>query len=146
MHMRRIETLLLRLPCWIRQRCFSNLGRHKITSYLCDLDKIHPDRYKLVIFVNCYHVTTAEREQIARLLKRDGRTLAWCYAPGLFNQSTRSEEAMHQLTGIKIVAMQKESETPRELVTSNAQNTLAKAIADVVEAVNRPHKQWPDCN
>jgi len=68
-----------------------------------DLPLLDTRAYKLVIFLNCFHLTNAQRELIGRKLLGRNRTVLWCYAPGLFNGAHRSAGAMEQLTGIHLV-------------------------------------------
>ena len=71
-----------------------------------------PD-YRMYIFVNCFHLGDAEREQIARVVKCNGKTAVWVYAPGLLNPDARQRmdlANMADLTGITFAA----EEGPRE--------------------------------
>ena len=52
-----------------------------------DLDLLDTKRYKLVIFLNAYHLSNAQRRLIRRKLLSRDRTILWCYAPGYFNGS-----------------------------------------------------------
>ena len=70
--------------------------------YLDDLASVDLDRYKLVVFLNTYHMDDATRALVDARLKRGGRTLVWCYAPGYFTGSEASDEAMSRLTGITL--------------------------------------------
>ncbi|MGI9457631.1 MAG: hypothetical protein ACR2NU_13790, partial [Aeoliella sp.] len=91
------------------QKQFVKLGAPQDHVLLCDLDRVDACRYKLVIFLNCFNVTDMQRAVIDKKLKRDGRTLVWCYAPGLFNGPQSYASQMHTLTGMKI----EPSENPR---------------------------------
>ena len=42
---------------------------------------------KLYLFLNALRVTTAERQAIREKLQRPGKTLAWLYAPGMFDET-----------------------------------------------------------
>ncbi len=55
-----------------------------------DLSTVDMDRYKLVIFLNCFHLTDRQRNLIRRRVLNSNRTILWCYAPGLFNGYQRS--------------------------------------------------------
>jgi hypothetical protein len=61
------------------------------------------DQYKLVIFLNCYHLTNAQRQLIENKVKSGGKTAMWIYAAGLFNGNHESYKDMQLLTGMKIV-------------------------------------------
>jgi ATP-dependent Clp protease adapter protein ClpS len=67
-----------------------------------DLDTL-PD-YKVYIFLNCFHLDNAERERIARQVKRDGKTAVWVYASGLCNPDSETVldvTHMSDLTGFQ---------------------------------------------
>lgn len=69
---------------------------------LADLHLVDTEPYKLVVFLNCYHMTDAQRRTVADKLMRDGKHLLWCYAPGLFKGNAASSAWMEELTGMKI--------------------------------------------
>jgi beta-galactosidase len=48
-------------------------------------------------------MSQASRDLVDRKVKGAGRTVVWCYAPGLFNGISESADAMRKLTGINIV-------------------------------------------
>ena len=56
-------------------------------------DILAPDakHYKLYLMINCFNLNDRQRQLIDGRLRRDGATLVWMYAPGLFN-SDRSPE------------------------------------------------------
>jgi hypothetical protein len=72
-----------------------------------DHELLDTRRHKLVIFLNCFHLTDAQRELIRRRVLNQNRTVLWCYAPGLFNGARMSVEAMRDLTGIRLVPSNK---------------------------------------
>ena len=72
-----------------------------------DLALVDVGRYRLIIFLNCFHLSDAQRDLIRKTALNRKRTVLWCYAPGLFNQATTSIEAMRELTGLRIVRAEK---------------------------------------
>lgn len=66
-----------------------------------DLTLVDPNRYRLVVFLNTFHLTGTQRAAARRFMD-DGRTLLWCYAPGYAEGNRLSAEAMAQLTGMDI--------------------------------------------
>ena len=70
---------------------------------LDDLEHLDTSRYKLVIFLNCFQATTAQRRMIAGKLKRDGRHLLWCCAAGWFSENDASVDLCRDLTGFALV-------------------------------------------
>ena len=81
------------------------------TPYDCvlmgDLALLDTRRYKLVIVLNCFHMTDAQRDLIRRKILNRGRTVLWCHAPGLFNGAKTSVEAMRDLTDMNLVRAEK---------------------------------------
>lgn len=69
---------------------------------LSDLDKVDPDKYKLVIFLNCYNIDDSQRRTINSSFKRNNKTLLWCYAPGYFNGNVSSVDAMNKLVSFNL--------------------------------------------
>ncbi len=67
-----------------------------------DLALADMKRYKLVLFLNCFHLTDPQRDLIRRRVLNRDRIVLWCYAPGLFNGANASVEAMRELTGIRL--------------------------------------------
>lgn len=63
--------------------------------------------YKLILFLNCFHLTDTQRDLIRRKALNRNRTVLWCYAPGLFNGTTASVEAMRELTGLRLARAEK---------------------------------------
>lgn len=81
----------------------AKLGAPHDSILLDDLALADLHRYKLVIFLNCLHLSDAQRGLIRKRVLNRNRTVLWCYAPGLFNGPRASVEAMRELTGIGIV-------------------------------------------
>jgi len=98
----------------------AKLGAPHDSILVDDLALVDIKRYRFVIFLNCFHLSEAQRRLIRkRVLKRE-RTVLWCYAPGLFNGNTRSVEAMRALTGIQL-ALSVEPDPVRLRVRLNEQ-------------------------
>ena len=68
-----------------------------------DLHRVDMANYRLVIFLNCFHLSDDARQRIRERVLCANRTVLWAYAPGYFNGANRSLEAMQKLTGIRIV-------------------------------------------
>jgi hypothetical protein len=64
--------------------------------------------YKLILFANSFHLSPEDRQLIEKHLKKEGRTLAFFFAPGYQgNQGGKSElsvAGIEQVTGMKGVA------------------------------------------
>lgn len=68
--------------------------------------------YRLLVFLDTFYLTDAEREGIGRKAARGGRTLLFVYASGLITDDGFSVEAMRNLTGITI-ALRPEAAPPK---------------------------------
>ena len=69
-------------------------------QYLLDdvvAGKVHA---KLYVFLNAWSLTTTERQQLREATRRS--VCVWCYAPGYFDGSHTSLEAMQELTGFHV--------------------------------------------
>jgi len=63
-----------------------------------------PDAIKLYIFLNPLRVTTQERQSIREKLQKPGKTLAWLYAPGLFDERGDSQTEVSEIVGMPLKA------------------------------------------
>ena len=96
----------LSIPLVFQQRV-ANLNRfgapHDV--YLLDdlLEGGLPE-YKLYILLNPYHLNNRRREALKRILRRDGKTALWLYAPGYINSDVPDQplhtDHMTDLTGL----------------------------------------------
>ena len=82
---------------------FAKLGAPHDSILVDDLALLDARPYKLVIFLNCFHLTDIQRNLIRRTVLHRNRTVLWCYAPGYFNGPRCSAEAMQELTGIRLM-------------------------------------------
>ncbi len=94
---------LLRESLLTPQNQLIRIGAPVDQILLDDLALLDTDRYKLVIFLNCFQVTTAQRRRIERKLKRDGKHLLWCSAAGWFSETGGSMAGCEELTGFELV-------------------------------------------
>ena len=73
------------------------------TWYLDDLlSSGKTGQYKMICFLNAYQLSDNERKQIEKLLKKDQKTLIFCYASGYVTRNGNSVAAMKKLTGFDI--------------------------------------------
>ena len=98
------------LPLIWRQRVASlnRFGAPHDVYYLEDLLEGNLPPYKLYVFLNAFHLNNQRRAALKKMLRRDGRTALWLYAPGLLNRDTQGgegdpdySEQMTDLTGLK---------------------------------------------
>jgi len=57
---------------------------------------------KLYLFVNALRLTTDERTAIRERLQKSGKTLAWLYAPGVFDENGPSTEDVGEVVGLAL--------------------------------------------
>lgn len=96
------RSAMLRETLQATQNEFTRIGAPVDHVLLSDLPRIAAARYKLLIFLNCYHIDDAQRQSIRQQRMHEGRHLVWCGAPGYFDGSRRSPDFMRSLTGIAI--------------------------------------------
>jgi hypothetical protein len=80
----------------------TKIGAPQDSILVDDLSLLDTKPYKLVIFLNCFHLNDAQRHLIRHKILNQGRTVLWCYAPGLFNGPNMSVDAMRELTGMNL--------------------------------------------
>ncbi len=94
------------LPLIWQQRVV-NLNRFGAPHDLYLLDDLLEDRlppYKLYVFLNPFHLNDHRRAALKRVLRQQGRTALWIYAPGYLNADAPdpvSIENMTDLTGFR---------------------------------------------
>jgi hypothetical protein len=66
-----------------------------------DLAREDAPHFKLYIMANLFYLSDEERTLIDRVVKRDGATVLWIYAPGYIDDHSTSLTNMQTLTGIK---------------------------------------------
>ncbi len=57
---------------------------------------------KLYLFLNALRITTEERAAIREKLQKPGKTLAWLYAPGVFDENGPSSEEAGEVVGMSL--------------------------------------------
>jgi len=77
-------------------RCGAPFGYYTVD----DLADLPPQR--LYIFANAWAPTDEQRSLIERVVKRNGATALWLYAPGLVREGRLDEASMLDLTGIRL--------------------------------------------
>ncbi|MDW8073749.1 MAG: beta-galactosidase [Nitrososphaerota archaeon] len=75
----------------------------RIDIYLHDAlaDPKMPE-YKLYIFLDTFYLTKEERRVIRERVQRSGKTVVWMLCPGFLSEDGFLNEAMEELTGMKI--------------------------------------------
>ncbi len=109
------------------------LGAPVDHALLSDLGRLDTDRYKLIVFLNCYHIDAATRATISRQLKHGGKHLLWCYAPGYFGDfdAEASAASVHELTGLRIRPGDDPAAIAPRIEFASASSPLAKKMREV---------------
>ena len=79
----------------------SRVGAPFETLLLSDLARPDLPRYRLYIMANTFYLSRSERDLIDQVVKRDGATVLWVYAPGFLDDTSASVDHMEALTGIR---------------------------------------------
>ena len=87
-------------------------------------DPALPD-YKLYIFLNAFKIDEEQRRSIEAVVRREGRTAVWVYAPGYVTETGFDEESMAALTGIAIRA--RDEDAPCELTITAPDHVIVAA-------------------
>jgi hypothetical protein len=64
-----------------------------------DLEQMDLSRYKLLIFPGIFEITASRMDILKKHVLKDGRTILFCYAPGISNGSDIRESRVQELTG-----------------------------------------------
>ncbi len=83
-----------------------------------------PD-YKLYIFLNAFHVDESLRNAIREKACREGKTVAWIYAPGYVREQGFDTEGISDLTGIRVQAM--DGSVPAEMTLTAEKHAITQA-------------------
>ncbi|MCD6521002.1 MAG: hypothetical protein J7M05_13870 [Anaerolineae bacterium] len=99
----------LDIPIW-RNRAWgiARLGAPVDCLLLDDLLTGRARDYKLYIFLNVFALSAAEREELKRLLRRDGKVALWVYAPGFVGEDGLSMEYCSDLVGIHLQMIERQ--------------------------------------
>ncbi len=70
---------------------------------LSDLPSLNVDRYKLIIFLNAWELSSSQRKMIDDKIKNRQRTVLWNYASGYFKEGVASVQNASEVIGINLV-------------------------------------------
>ena len=89
-------------PLVFRQRHwgFSRIGAPHDLYLLDDLDQL-PKSYRCYLFLNAFHISTAQRQIIRERICRDNALVVWMYMNGAIDRDL-SPENMSALTGMRV--------------------------------------------
>jgi hypothetical protein len=118
----------------------AKLGAPHDSILVNDLELLDVARYRLVILLNCFHLTDVQRRQIRQVLCRENRMLLWCYAPGLFQDSVASGESMADLTGLRLAIAPDETPVRLQITLQGGSHpAVDELIAGGTSTVGSPH-------
>jgi Beta-galactosidase len=116
------EPLLNALLTAQKQWQFGFIGAPWDAHLLSDMGNPKLHDYKLYIFLNTFHVTPQQREQIHQRLRRNGATALWVYAAGYITDRV-STENIDALTGIHVQETDSAGELHVDVPPSNSPYT-----------------------
>lgn len=82
-------------------RALHRLGAPVDYLYQFDLQQEDADRFKLLLVVNHFAMSTDEVDRYRQMLKGSGMTVVWMYAPGYIDKKAVSLDNMSRLTGFE---------------------------------------------
>ncbi len=93
-------------------------------------DYLAGDRpYKLVIFLNLFSPSAAERAAIKAKVRAPGVTAVWSFAPGLVTENGFSDAAMSELTGLQLAAKHERLPLAAELRGAGTMKSTCRGAA-----------------
>ena len=101
---RLLERTLLRT-----QFTIPKIGAPVDQIFLHDIGLVDMNRYKLVVFTNCFNTTKEQRQIINDRVKGGKRIIMWSYVPGYFETNSSSDKLMSDLIGIQLRVSNDES-------------------------------------
>jgi hypothetical protein len=117
------------------QTQLAKIGAPHDSVLLEDLPRLDLAPYKLVVFLNPYHLSEAGRRELRERLLGQDRWVVWCYAAGLFCHNRRDEAAMRELTGIDLAW-----DSATSLVAPQVHLSLgAGALSESLRSVSNRH-------
>lgn len=87
------------LAYW-QKLAFERVGAPWNIYLLDDVTSGRLPKFKCYFFLNCFHMTDAQRKYIVRELQGGDRTLVWMYAPGYASDTGLDVANVSQLTGM----------------------------------------------
>ncbi|MBX9652364.1 beta-galactosidase [bacterium] len=118
---------------------FTKIGAPHDSILVDDLGDADLDRYKFVIFLNCFHLSAKQRQQIERDVLRKGRTVLWCYATGLFENNNESINRLRSLTRFHLASHPARGRVQALLELSDE----ARSLFEVANSQSPPMNESP---
>jgi hypothetical protein len=116
------------------QLALQQIGAPADHILLNDLGSANASQYKLIVFLNCWDLTDAQRSIIDGL-KNNNRTLMFCYAGGYFNGRNYSSSNMKSACGMNInVGAETQVALQNKMKTLSPRDPLEQAISTALSA------------
>lgn len=96
---------------WLPVAIFRSGVVHDVI-HVDDLSRINLEQYKVVVFVNTWFLSPAQKSIIQNKVAKSGRHLVWIYAPGFTDGVALKKEFTENITGIRMQLL------PQNTVTS----------------------------
>jgi hypothetical protein len=117
----------------------AKLGAPHDSILVDDLALADLQRFKLVIFLNCFHLSDAQRRLIRKRVLNRNRTVLWCYAPGLFNGRQTSVQAMQELTGLRLALAAKPDRVQARIRLDPRRTPLGWSVVPSPQVIGHEH-------
>jgi hypothetical protein len=114
----------------------AKLGAPHDSILVDDLALADMARYRLVIFLNCFHLADSQRKLIRRKVLNRRRTVVWCHASGLFNGARESVESMQGLTGFRLVRGKADKQVRLQIALNGAGSRFLECDARPASGLN----------
>lgn len=72
------------------------------TIYLSDLKNINPDKYKCIVFMNTFVLTSHQKDYIHKYICKNKRHVVWFYAPGYIDGHLANLRFIEDTTNLKL--------------------------------------------
>jgi hypothetical protein len=121
----------------------SRMGAPFEQLLVSDLARSDLPEYKLFIMANLFYLSAAERQLIAKTLKRNHATALWIYAPGFLDDQSAALENMQALTGFRFGMVDRYGEQNVTLTDFDHSVTQGLAFSEYGSGVNREQYLQP---
>jgi hypothetical protein len=89
---------------WIPPAIYKSGVIHDVI-HIDDLNRIDPDQYKIIVFVNTWMMTDAMRTLVKNRIAKKNRHLVFLYAPAYSNGKELNEKNIDDITGMHVIRL-----------------------------------------
>lgn len=120
-----------------QSRSLHRLGAPVDFLYHDDLTPEVARQYRLILVVNCFALTEAEKEALQAATSGSGATVVWFYAPGLVAPEGLAPQRVAELTGLRLELVRE----PGEMLIKAEDDRQGKLAP--LPPFGLPGKHWP---